>query len=294
MITKPLLACNIDDVNNIKFPVLATPKLDGIRCLKINGKVLSRKFIDIPNDYIRNKLLTLPDGLDGEIICPNKTFNETQSLVMSKDGEPDFTYVIFDYVTDINRPYYARVSDMLSRFTTNPIHKNESWIQTLIPKQINNVTELNMYEQWCQDNNYEGVMIRQPNSLYKCGRSTLREGILIKIKQFQDSEAKVIDFTEMMSNDNEAVTDNLGNTKRSSNKENLVPTGKLGSIKVQDINSGIVFEIGTGFNDELRTMIWNNKNTYVNKLITYTYQPSGMKDKPRFPVFKGFRNEIDL
>lgn len=28
--------------------------------------------------------------------------------------------------------------------------------------------------------------------------------------------------------------------------------------------------------------------------MTIKYQPSGMKDKPRFPVYKGFRNRIDI
>lgn len=97
MITKPMLAGAVTNFDNIKFPVLATPKIDGIRCLRINGKSLSRSFKEIPNRYIQEKMAGLPDGLDGELVV-NGSFIKTVSGVMSKDGKPDFEYWVFDYV----------------------------------------------------------------------------------------------------------------------------------------------------------------------------------------------------
>ena len=41
-IKKPMLAGKCDCPEALSFPVLATPKLDGIRCLKIAGQALTR------------------------------------------------------------------------------------------------------------------------------------------------------------------------------------------------------------------------------------------------------------
>jgi DNA ligase-1 len=286
-----MLACNVGDINNLQFPVLATPKLDGIRCLIINGRALSRKFIEIPNKYIQQKLSQLPDGFDGEIICPNKTFNETQSLVMSEDGEPEFAYFVFDWVKDsINTPYQQRVEQYISKVKELGI-KN---VVSLEPMMVKNINDLNVTEEVWISAGYEGVMVRSINSPYKCGRSTVKEQYLLKIKRFEDSEATIISFNEKMINNNEATIDELGNTKRSSHKENLIPANTLGSITVKDINTDVVFDIGTGFNDEQRKLIWEQRSGCINQIITYTFQPSGMKEKPRFPVYKGFRNVNDL
>src|SRR4051812_33650187 len=110
MIKKPLLASAVENLDDIKFPVIASPKLDGIRCLKIDGKVVSRNFKPIPNRYIREALeYILPNGADGEIIV-GKTFQDVSSGVMSHDGEPEFIYHMFDYVKDsLGKPYVDRI-----------------------------------------------------------------------------------------------------------------------------------------------------------------------------------------
>ena len=40
---KPLLAETVEDISKLRYPLLASPKLDGIRCVKLNGKALTRK-----------------------------------------------------------------------------------------------------------------------------------------------------------------------------------------------------------------------------------------------------------
>ena len=51
LITKPLLA-SAAVLEKIRYPVQATPKLDGIRALIIGGQLVSRKFKPIPNQWI--------------------------------------------------------------------------------------------------------------------------------------------------------------------------------------------------------------------------------------------------
>jgi DNA ligase-1 len=76
MITRPLLAASLGDINSLTFPVLATPKIDGIRVLKVGGKVVTRQFKPLPNNHIREMLEQyLPDNIDGEVVTPG-SFND--------------------------------------------------------------------------------------------------------------------------------------------------------------------------------------------------------------------------
>lgn len=286
MIKKPMLAVAVEDLNNIKFPVLCTPKLDGIRCLIVNGRAVSRKLKPIPNHHIRTYLEEhCLEGWDGEIIIPGKTFNEVQSLVMTEAGEPDFEYQVFDWYED-GVGYLDRMSKLVD---VVPWPKK---ITILYPIMVSSVDHLLQYERYCLDNGFEGVMLRTPDSLYKFGRSTLKQGWLLKLKRFKDAEATVIGFIEKMHNANEAKLDELGHTKRSSHKENLIPAGTLGTLVVKA--GDYEFGIGTGFDDEQRKTIWENRDAYLGKLVTFKYQEAGMLERPRFPVFKSFRHEDDV
>lgn len=288
MIKKPMLADTCEDASALSYPVLASPKLDGIRSLKIGGEALSRKFIAIPNKHIQELFKSLPDNLDGELMVSGQTFNQIQSAVMSEDGEPNIEYWVFDYVSSgIATPYHTRMEELAAL-------KLPSWCVKVIPKLINNADELMKYEAECLAQGYEGVMVRSLEGPYKCGRSTVKEEYLLKIKRFKDSEAIVLDLQERMHNGNEAQKDAFGRTKRSSHKANLVPDGTLGKFVVRDLKSNVEFDIGTGMDDALRQEIWDHKKKYIGKIVKYKYQEAGMKDKPRFPVFLGFRDPRDM
>lgn len=291
MITRPLLAGTLEDVSTLKFPVLATPKLDGIRVLKVDGKAVTRKFKPIPNHHIRILLEKhLPDGVDGEVMTSG-TFNDIQSKVMSHDGEPNFTLYVFDYVKDdLNKPYTERVCDMSSALTS----KVPFDVVILRPVLLTSAEELLAFERECLSQGYEGVMLRKPDSKYKCGRSTLKEQILLKLKRFLDAEARVVGFEEKMHNDNEKERDEFGLSKRSSKKDGLKPANTLGALIVEDIKTGVKFGIGSGFDDAMKKEIWTHRDKYLNKLVKYKYQSVGQKDAPRFPVFLGFRSKLDI
>lgn len=291
LITRPLLAHTIEDTSKIEYPVFATPKLDGIRTLIVNGKCLSRSFKAIPNDYIRTKLekdlghLTL----DGELILPGKEFNEISSAIMTKDGEPEFEYHVFDIITDkgLDEAYCNRMS-YLSAVSL------PEYVIKVLPTPMFCLEDLTLATQSAIDSGYEGLMIRRKDSKYKCGRSTEKQGILGKIKLFKDSEARIVGIEELMVNNNPVTEDEFGLAKRSSHKVNLVGSGTLGSLELEDIYSGIRFSIGTGFTSAQREQLWVEKNNLLSKIIKYKYQGEGMVEKPRFPVFLGFRHEDDL
>ncbi len=291
MIEKPLLAATLDDIETLKYPVLASPKLDGIRAITKGGQLLSRKFKPIPNQKIQQLFKDLPDGLDGELYMPNTNFHTIQSKVMTINNEDldGLSFFIFDYVKDDpKKPYIDRIKD-LDNLLAPPTIFNGPIVQ-LTSQFIVNKDQLLKFEAECLEAGYEGIMVRSLEGKYKFGRSTLKEGILSKLKQFVDTEATIIGFVERLKNTNEATIDELGYTKRSHAKDGMVPADTLGAIRVQ--YGELQFEIGSGFNDELRKEIWTNQDRYLNQTITFKYQPAGVHPEtgcPRFPVFLGVR-----
>lgn len=102
-----MLASSIKSNDDLRFPLLASPKLDGIRCIVKNGLALSRSLKPIPNKHVQDILSRLPSNLilDGELIVgdpyhPN-VMQKTTSGVMSENGEPSFTYFIFDCIPEL-------------------------------------------------------------------------------------------------------------------------------------------------------------------------------------------------
>lgn len=282
---KPMLAGSVTDVSRITYPVLATPKLDGIRCLIRSDGAYSRKLKLIPNTFIQETLKGLPVGLDGELLIPGKTFNGVSSAVMSEDGTPAFRYYVFDIVSE--RPYAERMAELRKM-------KLPLCCRKITPKLIHTEQELLSYEKEILSYGDEGVMLRSVASPYKQGRSSEREGYLLKLKRFQDSEAIVVGYEELEHNQNEATRNELGYTQRSSHKAGKVPAGVLGSFCVRDVKSGVQFNVSTGMTADQRREYWQHRDTLVGHILKYKYQEVGAKHLPRFPTFLGFRSADDM
>lgn len=290
---KPLLAGKIEDLEKLRFPLVASPKIDGIRCLIIDGKPMSRKLKLIPNRYIQSKFKDFSgclNGLDGELMIEGRPFNEISSAVMSEDGKPtNIEYRVFDSFTNPDLPYALRLQSAMAQVDK----AGYSDINIIESKILNDPAELLAYEGSCLSRGYEGVMTRSVDGRYKYGRSTANEQILLKLKRFQDDEAVVVGAIEEMHNGNAATVDELGRTKRSSHKGNLQGKGVLGAFRVRRAD-GLEFDIGTGFTAEQRKLYWVGMDMLIGRTVVYKHQPSGAVDKPRFPVFKGFRHVDDL
>lgn len=286
-IQKPLLAGNFDS-QKAKFPYIATPKIDGIRFLMIDGVAVSRTFKPIRNKHIQSLLSsTLPDGIDGELTSGD-TFQSSTSAVMTIEGEPEFKVWVFDYVN----PKTEKIAPFEERIRSISLLNMPFDCEILRGKIINSIEELNEYESTCLNEGYEGVMLRDPMGTYKFGRSTVNDNILLKVKRFEDDEATLIAIEEKMSNQNEIDYDAFGNIKRSSSLDGMIGANTAGTLVVRN-KEGQVFSIGSGLNDEMRDELWNNQEKYIGKLVKYKYFPQGIKELPRHPVFLGFRSIED-
>lgn len=290
---RPLLAVACEDVSKVKYPVLLSEKLDGIRASVHNGVVMSRSMKPIPSAAVQAKFGRPEyDGYDGEIIYGDKNakdvFNKSTRACMSHEFPKELDinelkFYVFDRITD--DPYKDRW------WSIRPDEQNQ--VIKLRNFLVSSPEEVQELEAGFLQMGAEGVMLRGPEGRYKQGRSTLKEGILLKVKQFVDEEATIIDFEEKMHNANEATVGELGQTKRSSHQENMIPCGTLGALVVHSDKWG-TFKIGTGFNDEQRQEIWNNRGSYQGKMVKFKYFAIGVVDKPRFPVYIGVRHEDDL
>ena len=100
----------------------------------------------------------------------------------------------------------------------------------------------------------EGLMIKDPRCRYEQRRSEK----LLKVKTFQDAEAKV-----------------LGWENGTGRCENM-----MGAIRVKDLKSGVLFKIGSGFTDQQR-----NHPPKKGTIVTYKYQNLTDAGHPRFPIF---------
>lgn len=290
---KPLLSCEVP-FDKIKFPIYVSTKLDGIRAMVIDGVVYSRSMKPIRNEYIQ-KLFGKEEyqGFDGELIIGDiyakDVFQKTTSGVMSKDGEPDVKFYVFDLwnLPDTDYEYRQRIlQDLLLQDETM-----SNVVYTMIHK-CHTVEDLDFFLKHEEKVGGEGLIGRNPKGTYKYGRSTPKEQLSIKFKFFEQDEFEVVGFTERMHNTNEQKRDELGYAERSSAKEGLVPMNTLGSLVLKYNDN--TFSCGTGFDDTLRKEIWNNKSEYLGKLASIRYMSVGSKDLPRVPSFQGFRDKDDM
>lgn len=295
---KPMLAV-CAELNEIRYPLLASPKLDGVRALVIDGKLCSRSLKPFPNESVQNAYSKKEfNGLDGELIVGSPTakdvFRSTSSATANAIGHPVVTFYVFDDFSAAGT-FEQRLAVLRDRFLTaeasDPL---QPAIVVLEHRLIVNAEQLNAYEQEMLAIGYEGLILRSPRSPYKQGRSTVAEGWMLKLKRFTDSEAKIIGMEEEMANGNEAKRNALGRTERSTAKAGLKGKGQMGALIVCDVHSGVQFNIGTGFTIADRKLFWENRNAVLGMTVKYKSFLVGVKDSPRFPVYLGMRPAHDM
>lgn len=288
-----MLAASLDgvDLETLRFPLYISPKLDGIRCIIHEGIAYSRNAKPIRNRFVQKWAAEL-DGLDGELIVGSETdplcMNNTQSGIMSADGEPDFCFHAFDL--------WGKGGGFQERF--RQLQDGTQWPAALKERFkvvnhtiVRDATELRRAEAFYLEKGYEGVMARSLHGPYKQGRSTLREGYLLKLKRFMDGEATVVAIEEAMENGNELQRDELGRAKRTSHQENLRPKGMVGVIIVQDPTWGTMRLSPGVMTHRERVLYWNNPTDLKGQRVHWRAFGYGVKDTPRFPRFYGIRED---
>lgn len=296
---RPLLAAKTDgeDLTKLPYPMLLSPKIDGIRALVRDGVLVSRTLKPIRNQFTQTLFGHADfEGLDGELVVGNpwdkNLMQQTSSGVMSIQGLPDVRFYVFDR-WNASGGFAARLSaadDLIKAASV----KNPA-IELLHHVMVSNYDEVLQLEEIYLGLGYEGVMLRSMNGPYKQNRSTFREATLLKIKRFQDGEAIITGFQPLLRNVNDATVDERGYTKRSSHNANKRADDLLGSFDARCIESGQTLNIGSGFTEAQRRGFWEHRCRLLGSIVKFKhFAQTGVKDKPRIPIFLGFRDPIDL
>lgn len=294
---RPTLAFMVPNFESLRYPVIASPKIDGIRCVYWSGTAWSRTLKPIRNKFIQSELYRfchLLQGFDGELICGDN-FQEAASGIMSESGEPDFRFQVFDHIT-LHGSFLSRARGINNRMETL-IAEGSTRVEAVEQKAIANAQNLMAYEVQCLEKGYEGVMVRQPSAPYKFGRSTEREGYLGKIKRFFDAEGICVGVIPLETNQNPLERDAFGLAKRSTDAGGKQLRQEMGALRVEAVGGdyhGKQFNIGTGFTQAQRISYFRDANSVIGRLVKYKYLPHGSKDLPRHPVFLGFRDVGDF
>jgi DNA ligase-1 len=281
-VSEPMLAAHFHIFSGVELPLLASPKYDGIRCLIVerDGRpaAVTRTMKPIPNLATRLWLeQNCPIGCDGELVVKGEDFHGTSSAIMSRNGKPDFLYALFDYIdpkdsAPLSTPFSKRIAKLDAILSTRNLVGRVICIEQTI---VECMTELTPLMQQALDANHEGLVIRRPNGNYKTGRSTPEEGLMLKLKPYEDAEAEIVGMEP--------------------ERSDLFTPERLGAFSVR-LNSdpSIRFHVGAGLSDQQRGEFWNRRYSLIGKMIRFRYQSRGMKSAPRFPVFQGLRDEADL
>ncbi|MBY0560062.1 hypothetical protein [Hyphomicrobium sp.] len=288
---KPLLALSkVPNLHTeVTWPKMMSTKLDGFRCLIVEGEPRSRKLLEIPNLHVRRHLTSLPHGLDGELTvgAPNdpNVFTNTAKGVGKQSGEPDFTFWVFDDFS-LDAPFMTRHEN--ARTVVESL--NLPYVKLLPHVHVKSADESDDMSRWWFDQGYEGAILRSIAGQYKYGRSTLNEQIMLKIKFWEDTEGEILAVHEQESNTNEAQVDELGHTKRSTAKAGKVANGTLGAVDVRWNNGKetVEFSLAAGV-----AALWAIKDELPGQMVSFKFNGIGVNGRPRFPIWKGLRSAID-
>lgn len=287
---KPMLAKNAE-LEKLKFPLAVQKKWDGERLIYKDGEFLSRSLKPITNlwlvEQLKEILKDCPIPLDGEIQV-NKNFPDTSGFVRKSDREADFIYRVFDTPIE-GLPYLERYSkiDAVIASLDSPKIK-------LVPfTHVTNMDDLMaLHSEYSADPALDGTIVRSLEATYKYGRATIKDQQVMKIKDFEDSEAIILECYERMHNTNEAQTNELGRTFRSSSKDGLVGTGMLAGYRVKW--NDVEFSVTATGTLESRKHRWKHRDQMIGQLVKFQFQGVGNGGAPRFPVELGLRDPDDL
>jgi len=279
------------DLNKIKFPLLASTKLDGIRCIFKDGQMLSRSLKEIPNKQLQDKFKNLKEYslkynmiLDGEIYGERMTFQQITHYVMTDDLESEILpenlkFYCFDALSNMNTEI-----DFTHRIKSIPLFENLVSVKQVI---VNSKVDVdNMFDDVIASG-FEGIILKNPFSKYKFGRFTLKSGDGFKVKPYETFDAEVIGIEERFENLNESMTNELGHSFKRNTIDAKKGTGLAATFIVKYNNEEQrVCITGT---EEFRRNIWNNKKDFIGKWIEYKGMVLGSVNKIRHPVYLRMR-----
>lgn len=287
-----MLAATLEgSLQDLRYPVLGSPKIDGFRATVRGGVLLSRNMKPIPNLELQKRYGRVElDGLDGELITGRPTnpsvFNESSRVVRAAGADASTTaFYVFD-MWNIGGGFSDRYANTTARAGFYGAALN---IHPVEHRLLGSPEEATDWETVWVGMGYEGMMTRDPSGHYKNGRSTMVEQGLVKVKRFSDSECVIEEVIQEQENTNLDEKDAFGRVKRSTKKAGMVPKATVGGFHVRGLNGrwkGVPFRCGTGtLTQEQCDALFKVRGLLPGRSFTFKWFPYGSMDAPRFPGF---------
>ena len=256
--------------------VMASPKLDGMRCMAVipaTGNVVlwSRggKKIETMGHIVAELSQQRPaEGtviLDGELYLHDKdNDNFQENMKAIKKYREGFSEKVMYWVYDtINDTINAR-----DRFTVYDHFCDPEWqhivaLEQVVVKDFDAVQAL--HTAWLTQG-YEGTMLKNSESMY---RQKARSSDLLKVKDFTDQEYKILDILPM------------------DNKPEF-------GIALMETPEGLTFKATPKMNHEQRRQLLADREQYIGGAGTVTFFEKTGDGLPRFPVLKAVTVKGDL
>lgn len=303
LLWNPLLAATIPegfDLTTLPYPLMASPKLDGVRAMVQNGVVVSRGGLPFRNKAVQELWggKREYEGLDGELIIGSPTaqdvFNRSVSAVKNssmaayEEVNTHGVFHAFDRYTGNTQPYSARLAT-LSRYLPLQGYRNARSAKRatvlMVPQvKVGSSIALLAFETKCLKQGYEGVMVRDSALCYiqkpgKENRSMLSELYIAKLKRFDYGVARIVEVYPLRHNKNE---DKTAVGRRSTKKAQIIEdTTLVGSVLLVDDERSFEFCVSIAEN-KLRS--WTGWAKAVGTEVRYKFQSVGTMEQPRFPT----------
>ena len=294
------------------YPFLASRKLDGMRAVSLEGKFFSRSmkplrdgvqeaFEDFLSESNRAGLV-----FDGELYSHNLDFSQLMSILRRGGSEvpSHVKFHIFDVMSVAEwkyggeRPFADRVSEYCN--WVNHYWDRGDYAEAFRAEPVNqfvckNSEDIRLHFNDAIDEQFEGLMLRDPLGRYKHGRGTLREGLIYKFKEWVTVDAKIVGYkraTRMKKEyaDSDRGTDELGHSHRTSAKDTREEYDGIGSIVLLS-SDGV--EFGAGIAKECDFKItWADRDAYLGRWVEARFMRHGAKDRPRFAGITRTRDDL--
>ena len=239
-------------------------KLDGVRAMwDGRGSLLSRNGIAFKAP--RSFTVRVPRGviLDGELWIDRGMFHDTVSVIRTRDvWTPLIRFQIIDaYSPQIRRYNYSdRVRWILDNSATFDDHVT---LHPSFPLEDPDPSSVSSEMERIVEKGGEGLIIRDPTSMYSPGRKSPLLSSMLKVKPFLDDEAVVIAIT--------------------------LRDGRRGSVTVKD-REGRIFKIASGFRD-VKSELPPVEGSVISFAFTARNPDSGI---PRFPRYIRVRSDSEF
>jgi len=295
----PMLAPNQQPIlDELVYPLIASNKIDGIRMIVKDGKLLTRSLKPIMNVNLQKRFKFLADWsqknntiLDGELFSPSISFPDLSGMCRGFENEliNDLKFYCFDRIISetFDEPYQKRekgIQPILDLFNPEFVIKVKSYVV------INAQEVKDLFEKVIADG-FEGLILRSLDGRYKSGRATLKENLMYKCKPFETFDSQitgVVQSTEV-NDDAEKKTNELGRSVTSKKLSERHTIEKASAFWVD--YEGKPLKVVLAMTDPEKVAVWANRASLIGKTIEYKGMLVGSKDVPRHPVMIRYRED---